>query len=193
MNWESQFISPCSVHKYEFFVSWQFLKYRFACTPTSYTCNPVNVYFMVVGRQVPVHRIRFEFFFFRTLKTYYFIVLLYCCIAVLCGPFSKRWLCKQRPLLANARNIHARNNRTTGLCNPFLNNGSINKFPRKRDAQSSTVTVKRGCFLCGPCQGVKKKTKGTIQFSCQLSVESLPVKRRLGGWCEMTASLGPSQ
>jgi hypothetical protein len=26
----------------------------------------------------------------------------------------------------------------------------------------------------------------------QLSVESQPVKRRIGGWCEMTASLGPS-
>jgi hypothetical protein len=28
-------------------------------------------------------------------------------------PVAKRWLCKQRPLLGNARNIHARNNRRT--------------------------------------------------------------------------------
>jgi hypothetical protein len=30
-------------------------------------------------------------------------------------------------------------------------------------------------------------------ISCQLSVESRPVKRRLGGWCEMATSLGFSQ
>jgi hypothetical protein len=29
--------------------------------------------------------------------------------------------------------------------------------------------------------------------SCQLSVESQPVKRRLECWCEMATSLGPSQ
>jgi hypothetical protein len=36
------------------------------------------------------------------------------------------------PLLSNSRNIHACNNRSTGLCNPFLSIGSINTFPRKR-------------------------------------------------------------
>jgi hypothetical protein len=46
-------------------------------------------------------------------------------------PVAKRGLCKQRPLLVNARNIHARNIRTTGLCNPFVSNGSGNMFPRK--------------------------------------------------------------
>jgi hypothetical protein len=51
---------------------------------------------------------------------------------------------------------------------------------------------KRGCFLCGPCRGVKKKIIGAIQFSCQLSVESQTLKRRLGGWYEIAASLGPS-
>jgi hypothetical protein len=34
--------------------------------------------------------------------------------------------CKQRALLGNARNIQACNNRTTGLCKPFLNKGSVN-------------------------------------------------------------------
>jgi hypothetical protein len=29
---------------------------------------------------------------------------------------AKRWLCKQRPLLGNARNIHARNNRRAMFC-----------------------------------------------------------------------------
>jgi hypothetical protein len=34
--------------------------------------------------------------------------------------------------VTSALNIHARNNRTTGLCNPFLSNGSVNTFPRTR-------------------------------------------------------------
>jgi hypothetical protein len=33
---------------------------------------------------------------------------------------------KQRPLVGNTSNIHARNERTTGLCNPFISNGSVN-------------------------------------------------------------------
>jgi hypothetical protein len=41
-------------------------------------------------------------------------------------PVAKQYLCKQRPLLGNDRNIHSCNNRTTGLCNPFISNGSIN-------------------------------------------------------------------
>jgi hypothetical protein len=36
-------------------------------------------------------------------------------------PVNKQRLCKQQPLLGNARN-----NRTTGLCNPFLSNSSVN-------------------------------------------------------------------
>jgi hypothetical protein len=42
-------------------------------------------------------------------------------------------------------------------------------------------------FLCGPCRGVTLTTIAAIQ-----SVESQSVKRRLGGWYEMAASLGPS-
>jgi hypothetical protein len=40
-------------------------------------------------------------------------------------PVTERKVCKQRPLLGKTRNIHAPNNRTTGLCNPFLSNGSL--------------------------------------------------------------------
>jgi hypothetical protein len=40
-------------------------------------------------------------------------------------PVAKRWLCKQRPVLGNVGNIHVRNNRT-GLCKPFISNGSVN-------------------------------------------------------------------
>jgi hypothetical protein len=88
------------------------------------------------------------------------------------------------------------------LCNPLL--GSCN---------SSTTTMETGFFLCGPCQGVIWKTIGATQLvvSCQLIgssareaekrwlcssidseltelVESQPVKRRLGDWCEMATS-----
>jgi hypothetical protein len=41
-------------------------------------------------------------------------------------------------------------------------------------------------FLCGPCRGVISRTSwelGSVQFSPS-------VKRRLGDWCEMSASLG---
>jgi hypothetical protein len=40
---------------------------------------------------------------------------------VMYRPVAKQWLCKERPLLGNARK-----NRTTGLRNPFLNNVSVN-------------------------------------------------------------------
>jgi hypothetical protein len=60
------------------------------------------------------------------------------------------------------------------LCNRQLNkqlfliNNSVNTFPWKRD--TIQLQWKRGCFLCGLCQGVKKKTIGAMQFSCQLKV-----------------------
>jgi hypothetical protein len=39
-------------------------------------------------------------------------------------PVAKQRLCKERPFLGNARKVHT-HNRRTGLCNPFLNNGSV--------------------------------------------------------------------
>jgi hypothetical protein len=45
---------------------------------------------------------------------------------------AERRLYKQRPLVGNARNIHARNNRKTELYNPLLSNGSVDTFPRQR-------------------------------------------------------------
>jgi hypothetical protein len=42
--------------------------------------------------------------------------------------------------------------------------------------------------MLGPCKGVIRKTDRATQL-----VESQPVKRRLGGWCEMAASPGVSQ
>jgi hypothetical protein len=43
-------------------------------------------------------------------------------------PVAKTWLCKQLPLLCNVSNIHARNNRKTGLCNQLISNGSVKKM-----------------------------------------------------------------
>jgi hypothetical protein len=43
-------------------------------------------------------------------------------------PVAKWWICKQQPLLGNTRIIHSCNNRTMGLCNPFLSNGCVNTF-----------------------------------------------------------------
>jgi hypothetical protein len=121
---------------------------------------------------------------------------------------AKWWLCKQWPLLGNTRNIHTCNNRTTGLCNPILSNGSVNTFPQKR----THATIEEWCFWCDLQWGVilkKFKLANSTEWSevkwsevkwgswllgerVQLSVESQPVKRRLGGWCQMAASLGPS-
>jgi hypothetical protein len=50
-----------------------------------------------------------------------FLILRQMVHIVACRPVAKQWLRKQRPLLGNARN-----NRTTGLCNPFLSISSVN-------------------------------------------------------------------
>jgi hypothetical protein len=121
------------------------------------------------------------------------------------GPTAKQWLCKQRPLLGNAHNIHTCNNRMTGLWNLFLSNGSVNMFPW----QHTSATIEERRFLCGSCQNIISRVShilelelSTVQLSevmwsswlvserVQLSVGSQPVKRRLGRWCEMATSLG---
>jgi hypothetical protein len=56
-------------------------------------------------------------------------------------PFAKRRLCKQRPLIGNARNIRVPNNRKTGVCNPFLSKGSVIKFPLQRTPTQNSRTV----------------------------------------------------
>jgi hypothetical protein len=73
-------------------------------------------------------------------------------------PVAKQWLCKQLPLLGNARSIQARNNRT-GLCNIFLSNGSVNT-PTTIGVLLETVfsirSVQSGC---------------KEQFSCESAVD----------------------
>jgi hypothetical protein len=52
-----------------------------------------------------------------------------------------------------------------------------------------------GVFYVAHVEKLKRRQMGQFSsvVSCQLSAESQPVKRRLGGGCEMAASLGPSQ
>jgi hypothetical protein len=65
---------------------------------------------------------------------------------------------------AVAHKIHALNNRTTGLCNPFLSNGSVN----------TTRTIEEQCFRCDPHRGViLKKIKLTSSISYGDGVEYL--------------------
>jgi hypothetical protein len=97
---------------------------------------------------------------------------------------AKWWLCKRWPLLCNARNIYVRSNRTKGLCNQFLSNGSINTFPQKptrtrqqkscviyvirvatvamqRHGKHASWTLERMCFLHCRCRGVNLETTST--------------------------------
>jgi hypothetical protein len=64
---------------------------------------------------------------------------------------------------------------------------SEQRFRKHFPAETNThEIIEKQCFRCGPLRGVILKT------SYQWSGESQPVKRRLGGWCEMDTSLGPS-
>jgi hypothetical protein len=76
-------------------------------------------------------------------------------------PAAKRRLCKQRPLLGNARNIHVRNKRTTGLCNPFLSVGSVNT-PTIIGVLSGTVFSIRS--LQSGCKEEFNQCRGGIEY-----------------------------
>jgi hypothetical protein len=56
-------------------------------------------------------------------------------------------------------------------------------FPAETNTQA---TIEEWRFRCGPRREIILKTR------CQWSVESQPVKRTLGGWCEIVARLGHS-
>jgi hypothetical protein len=89
-------------------------------------------------------------------------------------PVPKQSLCKQRPLLGNARNIHPRNNRMTGLCNQFQSNGLVN-------TPTAIVLLLETVFYIGSVQSGCKE-----EFSWELAVEfrssMLAVSRELGRW-----------
>jgi hypothetical protein len=111
---------------------------------------------------------------------------------------AKLSLCKQRPLLGNARS-----KRTSGLCNPCLSNGSVNTFLRKR---TRAQQYENRVFVVVRAKGISWKQVTDWPsvamwlwlwlwlwlWPVQLSAESRAVKRRLGDWYETADSLGPS-
>jgi hypothetical protein len=74
--------------------------------------------------------------------------------AVLYRPSANRWLCKQQPLLSNARYIQARNNTTR--CNPSLGN----RYCWKR------------CFPLDPPQNYITRTQGRLKGSTRVEAGS---------------------
>jgi hypothetical protein len=58
-------------------------------------------------------------------------------------PVAKLWLCKQWPLLGNARNIDSRNNRTTGLYRP------VSKQRIHKHASATTELLLETVFFVG--------------------------------------------
>jgi hypothetical protein len=82
-------------------------------------------------------------------------------------------LCKQRPLLCNARNIHSPNNRM-GLCNTFLSNGSLNTSTTMRillDTAFSIRSEQSGC-----------KEDFSWESAVKLRSSKWAVSRELGRW-----------
>jgi hypothetical protein len=59
---------------------------------------------------------------------------------------AKQLLSKQWLLLGNARNIHVRNNRMTGLCSPFLSNKSVNTPTRGALLETVFYYVRAKCL-----------------------------------------------
>jgi hypothetical protein len=100
-------------------------------------------------------------------------------------PVAKLWLCKQWPLLGNARNIHTCNNRTMGLWNPFLSNGLVNTFLwRRRRDTTIQLQWKWWCFLLGPSQGCIVRTLGQLRQFSWKSVCEEKTRRLVWNGCQ---------
>jgi hypothetical protein len=83
------------------------------------------------------------------------------------------WRCKQRPLLVNARNIHASNNRRTvfsAVSSAAVSGQRLGKYILP--ATDTNETIER-CFLCRPFRDVISKGKSylTVSQSVCLGVE----------------------
>jgi hypothetical protein len=80
--------------------------------------------------------------------------------------------CKQLPLLGNARN-----NRTMGLCNPFLNK----RFGKLVSAATDTNTkLEERYFLCVPCRGVISRTVWSSELVVRWNCQKLSWEFRCG-------------
>jgi hypothetical protein len=71
-------------------------------------------------------------------------------------PVVKQRLGKQWPLIGNARNIHARDNRRA----VFLCVVRATIVVMQRSSKHTSKTTETPCFLRGPCRGVILKTIG---------------------------------
>jgi hypothetical protein len=81
-------------------------------------------------------------------------------------PVAKRLLCKQRPLLGNARNIYAPNNMRTVF--PVVRTAAIAMQRRSKHmstAKSPCATMEELCFLCGPWWDVISTRHSSGEFS----------------------------
>jgi hypothetical protein len=99
-------------------------------------------------------------------------------------PVAKQRLCKQRPLLGNARNMHARYNRRTVFSVVRAAAISGQRLGKHVPAATVTnVTIKERCLLCGPCRNVITRTAGAISIdSSAVSSISQRQRREHGSW-----------
>jgi hypothetical protein len=105
-------------------------------------------------------------------------------------PVADLWLCKQRPLLVNARNIHARNNRRTVFSVVHPATVSAQRLGKHMPVATDTnSTIEERCFLCGPCRDISKGQSWLSQFSSiretvkkRVSFKSAAVKGRCFMW-----------
>jgi hypothetical protein len=91
-------------------------------------------------------------------------------------PVAMWWLCKQQPLLGNARNIHARNNRRTVfsvVCATAVSRQWLCKHVLV--AMVMNATIEQQCFLAGPCRDVISTGESElIESSAQKAVKTEP-------------------
>jgi hypothetical protein len=78
-------------------------------------------------------------------------------------PVAKQSFYKQRPLLCNARNIHAINIRRTVFSVVRKGTASGQQHGKHVPAVTDTkATIEERCFLCSPCRDVITRTDGTM-------------------------------
>jgi hypothetical protein len=82
------------------------------------------------------------------------------------NPLLSGWFSKQQPLLRNARNIHARNNRQTVFSVVRVATVAMQQHGKHAPARTKEM------FSVGPCRDVTRKTTGATEFS---SVRDSPI------------------
>jgi hypothetical protein len=98
------------------------------------------------------------------------------------GPVTEQWLCKQRPLLGNACNIHASSNRT--VCSVVRSADISGQRLGKHvpAVMDTNATIEERCFLCGPCRDVITRTVWAFSSVDNSVVSS--ISQRPTAWAE---------